>query len=481
MQSYPYVFRRTTNWAIFLASCLAGLGLGRLPFAWGLPLATASGLLLLLGIKLRRLFPLALVVFGVTLGGWRGATYLTYVKRYDSIYKQTVVVIGVAQDDAIYGDKSQLSFGLGKLHVVDPEQLDLAGKVGVKGFGEYMVYKGDSVQITGKLRPTRGANQATTSFAKIRVLGSSHSKIEQIRRRFEAGIHSALPEPAGSFGLGLLVGLRSSIPLYVNQQLSTVGLSHVVAVSGYNLTIILRAVRRLLKRRSKYQATIVSLLLIGMFLLFTGLSASIVRAALVSSLSLWAWYYGRSFRPIVLILLVATTTAWLNPLYLWSDIGWYLSFLAFFGVMIIGPMLGARLFKGRPPKLLASLIIETSSAQIMTIPIILYIFGQFSVIALVANILVVPLVPLGMLGSLLAGMAGMITVTVAGWAAWPARLLITYMLDVVSALSHLPKSSIALSFSLVQMICSYAIVLVITMVLWLKNRGKHGTIKSQQV
>lgn len=142
-------------------------------------------------------------------------------------------------------------------------------------------------------------------------------------------MQSALPEPAASFGLGLLIGQRSTIPKSVSLQLAAVGLTHVVAVSGYNLTIIMRAVRKLLRKRSKYQSTVASLLLIGIFLLFTGFSASIVRAAIVSTLSLWAWYYGRTFRPIVLILLAAVITAGVYPIYLWSDIGWYLSFLAF--------------------------------------------------------------------------------------------------------------------------------------------------------
>jgi competence protein ComEC len=387
-----------------------------------------------------------------------------------------VTVIGFADSDAVYGDKTQIVFDLSHVQVVSPHSINLVGKIGVKGFGESMVYKGDKVQITGKLYPTRGAKQAAISFANIYTIQRSSSWIERTRRRFQAGIQSALPEPDASFGLGLLIGLRSTIPQNVNLELTAVGLTHVVAVSGYNLTIIMRAVRRLLKKRSKYQSTLASLLLIGLFLLFTGMSASIVRASLVSMLSLLAWYYGRAFRPTVLILLTAVVTAIAYPLYIWGDLGWYLSFLAFYGVMVIGPLATKRLYNRGKPKLVTALIIETSAAQIMTIPIIMYIFGQFSVIALLANLLVVPLVPLGMLLCLLAGMAGMLYAPLAGWISWPAKIMLTYMLDIVAALSRLPRASIQQPISLVQMIIMYTLILCLVVVLWHRNRRKSGII-----
>jgi len=74
----------------------------------------------------------------------------------------------------------------------------------------------------------------------------------------------------------------------------------------------------------------------------------------------------------------------------------------------------------------------------MTIPLVLYIFGQVSLVGLLANMLIVALIPLAMLLSLVAGLAGMLAGVVAGWLAWPAMVLLTYMLDVVTMLSRLP-------------------------------------------
>jgi competence protein ComEC len=379
---------------------------------------------------------------------------------YRQVWQQPVVLMAQAQSDAVYGYNSQLDFEVAGIQLVRPWPRHLAGKIKVDGLGAPMVYRGDWLQISGKLRPTRGSAQAKMSYAKIRILGHQKSLVDDVRRRFIAGLQSDLPEPEASFGAGILIGQRSTIPKATNDELSATGLTHLVAVSGYNLTIIIVAVRKLFGGLSKFQSTVAAYLLMFLFVVVTGLSASIVRAALVSSLSLLAWYYGRSVRPLLLITLAASLTAWWQPFYLWADIGWYLSFLAFFGVLELAPLLVeiARRF-GEPPSLVL-LLCETVSAQMMTLPIIMYIFGRLSLVGLVSNLMVVPLVPLAMLASLLAGLAGMLAAPWAGWLAWPARWLLTYMLNVTSLLSRLPHASTQQTVSAASMVSLYVLILL---------------------
>ncbi len=265
-----------------------------------------------------------IVLFGLSLGWWRGGLYMQELARYKPLYGQRVTVVGQADSDGIYAKGSQLSFDIKNLHVTSPHSTDLVGKIGVKGFGTPAVYRGDTVQVSGKLYQTRGSRQASISYSQMSVMRRSTSAIESARRRFVSGMYSALPEPLASFGLGLLIGQRSTLPDNLTNQLSAVGLTHIVAVSGYNLTIIMIGVAYLLKKRSKYQSALVSAILIGLFLLFTGFSASIVRVAIVGTLTLLAAYYGRSFKPLMIILIAAALTAGWYPIYLWSDIGWYL-------------------------------------------------------------------------------------------------------------------------------------------------------------
>ncbi len=259
-----------------------------------------------------------------------------------------------------------------------------------------------------------------------------------------------------------------------------VGLVHIVAVSGYNLTILVRATSRL-KMRSKYQQLVLSLSLIVAFVLMTGFSASIVRAAIVSGLGLWAWFYGRELRPFLLIAFAAAITGFINPFYVWGDLSWYLSFLAFFGVLIVSPLIAARLFKHRP-KILALVVLETLSAELMTLPLIMMTFSQLSLIGLVANALVVPLVPLAMLLSAIAAAAGMLIPAFAGWLAWPANNLLTYMLDVAHLLSGLPSIFLHRSISLQAMLGFYAAVLLLFLGLHKHhNRLKTAIITDEKV
>ena len=473
-------FKRTTLITLGLAAFLAGLGLARTKlYADGGWMWLTLLLVLVTARKKNAHAAVCIMLFGLAFGWWRGSGYVHQLAWYGRLANRPVIVQGIADSDGIYGSNTQLVFDLNHLQVQDPVAIGLVGKLNIKGFGVPMVYKGDKVEVEGKLYPTRGSRQANISFAQIKILASARSPVDNVRRRFQAGMQSALPEPLASFGLGLLIGQRDTLPTKVSKQLSAVGLTHIVAVSGYNLTIIIWAARMLLKKRSKYQTTAVAIILIGLFLLVTGLSASIVRAAIVSGLSLWAWYYGRRFRPLLLLLIAAALTAGFYPLYLWSDIGWYLSFLAFFGVMIIAPLVMKRLYHKRQPQFLAALIIETSAAQLMTLPLIMYIFGEFSVIALVANILVVPLVPLAMLLSLIAGLSGMLLPQFAGWLAWLPRIVLTYMLDIVNLLARLPFALTHTGLDIKGMLAIYGLVVFITITFWIKNRGRRDIITEE--
>jgi competence protein ComEC len=458
-------FRRTTLITAFCLSVLVGLGLARktslVPNFW---LWILLPLLALLRNK-NLAYLLIVIALGGGIGLWRGSVYMSHVSDLKTLTGQKVTIRAKATADAVYSTRSQIEFTANQVELLSPSNKPLAGSFKISGFGVPMIYRGDTVQVSGKMFPMRGSNQARIAYAQLQRLSSDNGLIFDLTRRFNAGMQSALPEPQASFGLGLLIGQRTTLPADITAALTAVGLVHIVAVSGYNLTIIVRGVSRL-KLGSKYQKLIVSLSLIVGFVLVTGFSASIVRAAIVSVLSLWAWYYGRRLKPLVLISFAAAVTALWNPFYLWGDLGWYLSFLAFFGVLVIAPLIAAR-FKHQP-KLLTMVLLETLSAEVMTLPLILMTFSQLSIVALVANLLVVPLVPLAMLLSAAAGVAGALVPQIAGWIALPARLLLTYMLDLVHMLSSIPSVLIHRSINAAYMIALYGLVLSLVIISYRK-------------
>lgn len=465
-------FKRTTLIGVGCAAVLAGLALSRRisfePQAWILLLAP---LFLLLGRR-DRVSLLLVVTLGLGIGLWRGTIFMQKLTDIKALSGQVVTIQATAKSDSVYSFGSQLEFTAGEVVLTQPEQKRLAGIFKISGFGVPMVYRGDQVEVTGKLYPMRGSNQARIAYAQLGKISQDTSLLNAITRRFSAGIQNALPEPVASFGLGILVGQRNTMPEEMNEQLKTVGLVHIVAVSGYNLTILIRGVSRL-RLGSKYQQLVLSLSLIAVFVVITGFSASIVRAALVSMLGLLAWYYGRQVRPVLLLLFAAALTAMARPFYIWGDLGWYLSFLAFFGILVIGPTIIRRFFK-RQPRLLTLVVIETLAAEVMALPLIMMIFGELSLIALLANAIIVPLVPLAMLLSAVAGLAGMLIAPIAGWFAWPAVLLMTFMLDVVQVLSKVPSALVHVTISLAAMLIFYGLVLATVVVAHKKAKDKYS-------
>lgn len=477
-------FRRTTLLSVLCLSFVCGVGLAR----GGRAIATIwllyAGLFAVLSWRRHGILTLcAAVALGLACGYWRGAAYTGRLSVYDGYRYRQVTIRAQALDDALYDQHKQLAFDAGDIWLDDGTRLP--GKIGLSGFGANAVFQGDEVEASGKLYPGYGPYQAQISFADVAVIAHHPTVLAAIRQKFTAGMQTALPEPLAPFAMGLLVGQRANLPDKVKQDLLRVGLTHIIAVSGYNLTIILHASRRLLGRHSKRLYTFMSLGLTGVFLLLAGASASIVRAAIVSTLSIAAGYYGREFKPLNLIGLAASVTAWVNPVYVWSDLSWYLSFLAFFGVMVVSPLVQAR-WPGRwHGSVIGAVALESVCAEVMSVPFILYVFGQMSLIGLPANVLVVALIPLAMLLSTVAGLAGMLHGVLSGWLAWPAVLLLDYMLDVAHLLAGLPHVFVQnRSLPLAGMIGLYAVV--IGLVLVLKHKTKPGgnvtiTDKNQRI
>jgi competence protein ComEC len=439
--------------------------------------ATGIGLVLCIFLFRIKTFVIIILVLlnGVCAGLWRGSDFSKSLVVYQPLFSQKMTLRASVVNDGNYNKSKQMSFVVTNVQTLDG--LSLPGKLSVSGFGLNSVYVGDELLITGKLKPTLGANQGRMSFAQLELIKHNPSMIGDVRRGFAVGLQNALPEPVASFALGLLVGQRATLPEDVKVALLHVGLTHIIAVSGYNLTIILRASKRLMANRSKRISTGLSISLIVIFLLITGFSASIVRAAVISGLSIYASYYGRTVESVLLILLVAAGTALYNPVYLWSDAGWHLSFLAFTGVIILAPLIAQRLPTWVQQSTIMLIAIESFAAGLMATPYLLHTFGQTSFIGLFANVLIVAFIPLAMLLSAAAGIVGLILPSLVGWIAWPATLVLGYILNTAQLLSQLPhvfREGIYISQSTA--IQLYGLLFFVWLALHFNNPTKDGII-----
>lgn len=433
--------QQTTLLCVGLIFLLVGIGVSysgkSIAVVW---LAIAFGALVLSWkFPLYRLIFLAL--FMGLFGFQRGSEIYQKLQLYQKYYGKEIILQGTVSDDpGIDIERNQTVFHVVNLHSISTK---LPGRVQILSQKVTQVKRGDRILVRGKLRQSKGTSrQGSISFAEVSILTKNNSYIEQLRARFFDSVQQALPSPHSSLGLGYLVGLRVSIPKELSDQLVLTGLSHIIAVSGYNLTIIVHAVRRMLGKRSAYQSVVITGLLLVGFLLVSGSSAPIVRASIVCGFSLVSWYYGRVFKPLVLLLLGGAITAFMNPLYIWGDPGWYLSFLAFAGILILAPLITAYLYKKKSPHDLAQIFIETFSAQACTIPYTLYLFGGVSLIAPIANIVVLPFIPIIMFIIIVMGVIGMIFPFVAAYIGLVPSALLTLQMWLVAVLSKAPLAHI---------------------------------------
>ncbi len=404
------------------------------PFAWGV-----AATIVLAGcffVRTVYVLPIILCTAGVCGVGY-GSAYM--VARGDSALfaGTTVQVRGKVKEDA-----SRTATGSTSLQLTDVaiNGIPVKGFVLVSVRSVRDVKRGDIIQATGK---------AKDGFANF-IISVSVTKLDSVTRLvpgdigrvardwFADRVRSVIPEPQASLGVGFLTGQKSSLPTDLADAMKIAGLTHIVVASGYNLTILVRLARKLLLRLSKYLSLISSTVMVCAFMMVTGLSPSMTRAGLVSSLSLLSWYYGHAFHPFVLLPIAAAITVAFEPSYVWGDLGWQLSFSAFAGVMVVSPLLQAYFFGGKEPGVIRQILGETIAAHLVTVPIIALSFGTISNVAIIANLLVVPLVPLAMLLTFLCGLIAIVATPVAAIIAIPASWLLGYMVQVAKFVADIP-------------------------------------------
>lgn len=448
-----------------LIGCLIGIYAAKFSNFTTEQIILLAGTLAILSTKLARLFVLVVLICGVAVGVWRSEPILDGYDVLEGSFGQQVEIMATVSSDPVYHNSGQYELNANNLHY---QNSDIDAVLRIRSFTND-VKRGDRIVVSGKLRDGFAYWQASLYYAEIEIIDRDESNLAVFRSRFIANIFSTIPDPEGSLGLGFLIGVRSLLPDELVGQLSQTGLTHIVAVSGYNLTILASMSKKFFHRGSRFQAAAITFALIFSFVTITGVSPSILRAVIVSSLSIGAWYYGRKISAWILLLYSSSISAMINPSYAWSDIGWYLSLAAFFGVLIIAPLIQRRLYQDKEPKLFTQIAIETTSAQLLTMPIIMLVFGEVSVIALLANVLVLPLIPFSMLLTFMVGASYFVSQTLAGIVAIPTYLVLQFVTNAIRAMSSVEWALVDLEISATQLIVIYGFIVT----LWFGLRRKR--------
>jgi competence protein ComEC len=292
-----------------------------------------------------------------------------------------------------------------------------------------------------------------------------------------ATLYRIFPDPEASLMAGILLGVETGIPEPVKQAFQATGTSHIIAISGFNITILAGLFStlfvRLLGKRRRFLAAGLSVTAIGLYTILVGAEAAVVRAALMGALALFARQVGRQQDGLNSLALVAALMAIANPNILW-DVGFQLSFMATLGLVLYAtPLseafvrLASRWISSTTAQRLAGPVGEyvllTFAAQITTLPVIAYHFNRISLVAFLVNPLILPAQPPVMIVGGLALLGGLVVQPLGQLLAYLAWPFVVFTIRVVEFFAPFPGGMLELGqIALPLILLFYALLFALT-------------------
>ncbi|MDZ4245960.1 MAG: ComEC/Rec2 family competence protein, partial [Dehalococcoidia bacterium] len=280
--------------------------------------------------------------------------------------------------------------------------------------------------------------------------------IHRLRDLLAKNLRATLPEPESSLAQGIFLGKRGSIPRSLSEAFAHTGTTHILAISGHNLSILAGLLLSLgvaVFGRRHHLHILLALSIIWFYAVLVGLIPSVTRAAIMASLFLAAEFLGRPGSAATATVLAAGVMAGiLQPLII-GDVAFQLSFLSILGLIILAPrfrsawtaLLGEKL-EGHRWGGFAGVVLDsfgiTLAAVLFTWPVVARSFNIVSITGLPATLLIVPVFPAIILLTAATGFLGLVLPAVAQVVAWAAWLPLFYMVAVVKGFNTLPGSYI---------------------------------------
>lgn len=340
------------------------------------------------------------------------------------------------------------------------------------------LYPGESIAITGSLyQPQPPSNPGGFNFKKylaqqgafagLRGRYISHDDSQpapwglwKIRQRITRAQAKLLGVPEGSLLSAMVLGrLAVDLPYEIRDIFVQVGLAHILAASGFQVSFLLGIILAVTQRFSPKIRFGLGLLTLLLYLGLTGISPSVLRATLMGLAVLIALVTQRQTKPLNVLLGVAILLLIANPTWIF-DIGFQLSFLATLGLMVTVPPLMQGL--NWMPPFFASLIAVPLAVTIWTLPLQLYIFNVLSPYSILVNIIASPLISIITLGGMASALVALMLPGMGSLIAQGLHYPIFGLIETADYFSQLPGNSIAVGrISLMQLIALYSLNLLI--------------------
>ncbi|MGB3535818.1 MAG: ComEC/Rec2 family competence protein [Microcoleaceae cyanobacterium] len=341
------------------------------------------------------------------------------------------------------------------------------------------LYPGADIAITGSLyKPQPPSNPGAFDFkaylarqgafaglrgrylSPIQPLQQSPWGWSTLQQRILQAIVGKLGVPEGSLLSAIVLGRRAvDLPYDIRDAFVQVGLAHVLAASGFHVSLLLGTVLTLTRRlQAQTRLSLGSLTLLG-YVGLTGGSASVLRAALMGGAALIGLVLQRQVKSLNVLFAVAIVLLLWNPQWIW-DLGFQFSFLATIGLLVTAPAIVKRL-KILPPTI-ATLIAVPVAAAVWTLPLQLYTFKVVSPYSILVNILTVPFIVVNTLGGMISAAVALIIPTAGGAIAGLLHYPLVGLIQIVQRFAQLPGNSMTVgAVSEMQLIALYTLYCIV--------------------
>lgn len=265
-----------------------------------------------------------------------------------------------------------------------------------------------------------------------------------IKHEFVGNLERVLGEPHAALAAGLVVGEKSALGKDLLEDFRIVGLIHIVVLSGFNITIVGVALRRVLSFLPRFWGIVIGGVGIMLFGVLVGGGATVVRSCFMAGMALVADLIRRDYSVERALAFAALIMLIQNPLILLNDPSFQLSFLATLGLILLVSPIEQRLGFITDKFGMRGTIATCFATQIFVSPYILYMMGQISLIGVVVNILVLPFIPATMLAVFLTGTLGFLWPPLSIVAGWASHFLLSYELFMVAKFARVPYAAATL-------------------------------------
>lgn len=303
---------------------------------------------------------------------------------------------------------------------------------------------------------------------KIKDNSFLYKVVFNLKDKFREIINENMSYPNSHLLRAMVLGDKKDLSDDLKENFNQAGIRHITAISGMHITILINILTAFLVSIGllRRKAVLLTLLFISIYVFLIGFPPSAVRAAVMGFGLAISSVLGRLSDSIRFLLFAAFLMLTVNP-YLIYDVGFQLSFTAVLGINYLSPFFKKKLKKIKNIFGIRDILSMTFSAQIFTLPILLYHFSYFSLLSPISNLLVVPFVPLiigfGFLGLLL----GLIWSKLSLIIFFPLSLILNYIILISKLVGRISFLSFNFGIPIILIIFYY---LILGFFVWKRRR-----------